>query len=205
MPGCPCYPDLTFIIRIDRPGTLATDYHTTGGGYPRHQQLHTSSGTRRPANESTLPTHRSYLHDAVFTIAATGPAPLLGRIVTDLEHPRWAPYLGRRCCTPTEPLVLGAPTPDPLQRLRRHVPLSLARPPHPDAATVPVTFVWETPPAAAPARAHHELADDPEDLTPDSRRYRARPLWQTTEHLPATLYAGPHPLRALVAYLKEQP
>ncbi|MFF4234030.1 type I-E CRISPR-associated protein Cas5/CasD [Streptomyces sp. NPDC001820] len=201
LPGEPSYHDLTFTIRIDRPGTVHTDYHVTGGGYPRSQQLRTSSGGRRPPNESALPSHRDYLADAAFTIAVEGPPPLIARIADHLEHPHWAPYLGRRCCIPDEPLVLGSPRTDPVEQLLHHVPLTLARPPRPGCDTVPVGFVWEQPPAHTGADSQHELPDDPVDFTRAQRRHRTRLRWRTTEQLPTALYAGPHPLHALAAYL----
>jgi CRISPR system Cascade subunit CasD len=202
LPNAPCYQDLTFNVRIDRPGTPHTDFHTVGGGYPREQQLRTSSGTRRPPAESTLVSHRHYLADAVFTIAVTGPAPLVERIAEHLEHPHRAPYLGRRACVPTEPLVLTAPVPDPVAELHHRVPLSLNRPPRPGQDTVPIDFIWEHPPPdAAATTAQYELADIPEDFTSGQHRHHVRALWRTTQHLPADLYAGPHPLDKLAAYM----
>ncbi|WP_079052141.1 type I-E CRISPR-associated protein Cas5/CasD, partial [Streptomyces regalis] len=58
LPGRPRYQDLGFTIRIDRPGTQHTDFHTVGGSYPREQQLRTSGGERRPEAHSPLVSHR---------------------------------------------------------------------------------------------------------------------------------------------------
>ncbi|MFF3275890.1 type I-E CRISPR-associated protein Cas5/CasD [Streptomyces chrestomyceticus] len=206
LPGHPTYHDLAFTLRADAPGTLHTDYHKTGGGHPRHRQLRTSQGTLRPPHKSALPTHRLYLLDAAFTVAVTGPAPLLDHIATTLEQPHWGPYLGRRCCLPDEPLVLGPPRPDPVTALLHHVPLTLPAPPLPGRETVAVTFYWDQPPPGpAPADAAYELPDVPEDFVRSRRRYRTRPAWRTTEHLPAALYAGADPLPALTAYLHQEP
>ncbi|MFF0744945.1 type I-E CRISPR-associated protein Cas5/CasD [Streptomyces sp. NPDC004111] len=204
LPGTPAYHDLTFTVRIDNPGTPYTDFHTTGGGYPRDQQLRTSSGGRRAPGKSTATSRRQYLADAAFTVAVQGPAPLLDRLAATLEHPHWAPYLGRRPCIPDEPLVLGRPLRDPLTQLLHHVPLTLPTPPPHDQPTVPVAFCWESPPTHTPADAHYYLANDPVDLVRTRRRHRLYPVWRTTEHLPAALYAGPRPLPALTAYLQRE-
>ncbi|MFJ8954306.1 type I-E CRISPR-associated protein Cas5/CasD [Streptomyces sp. NPDC102384] len=195
------YQDLYFTVRTDRPGTLSTDFHTVGGGY-RDRQLSTAEGRQRPRREATLVSRRTYLTDAVFTVAVTGPAPLLDLIAHQLEHPRWAPYLGRRNCLPAEPLLLHPDADDPVAHLHDRVPLSLDHSPHPGQDTVPVTFHHDQKPDR-PDRttAEVELNDDPLDFTPRNRRYRPRTLWRTTTHLPAHLYAGPRPLARLAAYM----
>jgi len=205
LPDAPDYTQLTITLRVDRPGTRHTDFHTTGGGRGHHQGLHCSDGTYRSQKKSTLVTHRIYLADAVFTAAIQGPDPLLERIAHTLEHPTWSPYLGRRSCIPDEPLILRTHTPDPVGELRHHVPLSLDRPPHPDQKTTGVRFLWEQKPEHVPAaEVHRELADVPADFTPTRRRYRTRPVWRTTEPLPATLYTGPRPLTRLTDYIQAE-
>ncbi|MGW2431009.1 type I-E CRISPR-associated protein Cas5/CasD [Streptomyces sp. NPDC001640] len=202
LPDKPSYHDLDFTIRIDRPGIPYTDFHTVGGGYPREEQLRTSSGIRRPAAESTLVSRRHYLADAIFTVAVTGPAPLLEAIARHLEHPRYAPYLGRRACIPTEPLVLTTKVADPFTELRHRVPLSLAHPPRPGADTVAVDFIHgHPPPDPATVTAHYQLADQPEDFTANQRRHHLRNIWRTTHQLPSALYAGPQPLKSLAVYM----
>ncbi|MFF3403549.1 type I-E CRISPR-associated protein Cas5/CasD [Streptomyces sp. NPDC002659] len=203
--GAVPYADLVFTVRIDRPGTRHTDFHTAGGGRPRQQGLRTSSGAYREQKKSTLITRRVYLADAVFTVAVQGPDPLIEQITERLERPAFAPYLGRRACIPDEPLVLRPLTPDPVGELLHHVPLSLAAKPRPDQATVPVDVLWEAPPPhVAAADIHRELADDPLDFTPTHRRYRTRQIWRTTEPLPAALYAGPRPLSRLTSYVLQE-
>jgi CRISPR system Cascade subunit CasD len=205
LPGTPSYTDLVITVRIDRPGTRHTDFHTTGGGRPHRAGLRTSSGGHRPQRESTLVSRRVYRADACFTAAVQGPDALLARIADTLEHPHFAPFLGRRACVPDEPLVLRARTPDPIGQLLRHVPLSLARPPRPGQDTTDVDFLWEYPPPHVPAaHSHYELADDPADFTPTQRRYRTRQLWRTTEPLRADLYAGPRPLERLTDYVLQE-
>ncbi|CAG6391826.1 type I-E CRISPR-associated protein Cas5/CasD [Streptomyces cocklensis] len=200
LPDEPSYHDLTFTIRIDRPGTLLTDFHTVGGGLPHGEGLRMSKGGYRSAARSTLVTRRDYLADAVFTVAVQGPEPLVERIATTLEHPVWAPYLGRRCCIPDEPLLLAASVPDPVTALRAAVPLCLTAPPPPGAATTPVDFIWEQQPDTTVACRHYELPHSPIDFTPGQRTYTTYSVWSTTEPLPTDLYAGPQPLHTLTAY-----
>ncbi|GAB2889761.1 type I-E CRISPR-associated protein Cas5/CasD [Streptomyces deserti] len=198
------YTDLTFTVRIDRPGTRHTDYHTVGGGRPHRQGLRTSSGAYRPREKSTLITERVYLADAVFTLAVQGPDPLLEHLTQRLEQPAFGPYLGRRACLPNEPLVLGGPHPDPIGELLHHVPLSLTTPPRTGQATVPVAFVWEHPPSHVPAaHSEREVADVPHDFTPTRRFHKTRRTWHTTEDLPTALYAPPPALTELTAYIHQ--
>ncbi|MCW1100109.1 type I-E CRISPR-associated protein Cas5/CasD [Streptomyces sp. RS2] len=107
---------------MDQPGTRYRDFHTVGGGRPREQGLHTGEGARRKVAAATLVSHRDYLTDAVFTVAVTGPALLIGHIAETLERPRFGLFLGRRACLPDEPLVLNPDSPDPVQELLTRVP-----------------------------------------------------------------------------------
>ena len=199
------YAPLELTVRIDRPGTRLTDFHTVGGGLPTHRTVPTSEGGRRPADAATMVTRRHYLADAAFTVALAGPDPLLERLTAALEQPAWAPYLGRRSCVPNEPLLLRDHVTDPLAELRTAVPLSLARPPAPGQSTVRVGFVWESPPPALAADAQlYEVTDVPTTFAPDARSYSARRLWRTDEDLPADLYAGRNPATRLIDYALRQ-
>ncbi|MFJ9250288.1 type I-E CRISPR-associated protein Cas5/CasD [Streptomyces sp. NPDC101776] len=198
------YTDLEFTVRIDRPGHRHTDYHTAGGGRPHKQGLRTSSGGYRAQNKSTLISRRVYLADAVFTLAVQGPDPLLEHLIQRLEQPAFAPYLGRRACVPDEPLVLRGPHPDPVGQLRHRIPLSLAAPPPPGQAIVPVDFIWERQPDHVPAApSHREVADVPADFTHARRLHHTRYVWRTTEPLPAALYTARPPIEALTAYIQQ--
>ncbi|MEW5539257.1 type I-E CRISPR-associated protein Cas5/CasD [Streptomyces cyaneofuscatus] len=198
------YHQLSFAIRVDAPGHRYTDFHTTGASRPRHQQLHTAGGGRRTEGKEAHISRRTYLTDAAFTVAVTGPAALIGHITHTLEHPHWAPYLGRRNCIPDEPLLLTGPSTNPVHHLLHHTPLTPPHPPPPDTTTLPVTFWWDTPPTTRPAETQQEAIDDPTDFTPHHRTWNLRPQWRTTEPLPTTLYAGPHPLTALIAYTQQE-
>ncbi|MEU9064578.1 type I-E CRISPR-associated protein Cas5/CasD [Streptomyces sp. NPDC048430] len=203
----PSHRDLTFTIRIDQPGTLYRDYHTVGGGYPREQGLLTGNGTRREHAKATLVSHRDYLTGAVFTIAVQGPDPLITHIAETLERPRFGLFLGRRACLPDEPLILNPHSTDPITELLTRAPLTRTRPPTPTDTHLPTTFVWEHPPPNADPTTPHdrESTSEPVDLTRHARRHLPRPLWMTTEHLPAHLHAGPRPIDTLTAYVHGEP
>lgn len=145
-------------------------------------------------------TYRDYLADAVFTLAVEGPPALLEHIAHSLAHPRYSPYLGRRACLPDEPLIIHADIPDPVNALRTAVPLSLARPPGAGVDHVPITFIRERPlnPGDLPTG---ESPSQPQDFTAHARAHLLRPLWRTTENVPAALYAGPRPIDALTDYI----
>jgi CRISPR system Cascade subunit CasD len=90
-------------VRVDQPGTLIEDYHTisrTDGS-----TLPTASG--RSKTDLTAVTKRWYLADAVFLVTLTGEEILLGVIADAIDHPVYAPALGRRSCAPTGRLNLG--------------------------------------------------------------------------------------------------
>jgi len=85
-------------VRIDRPGFRWWDYHTTGA----HLRMRTAEGKLR---EDPLPTRREHLCDASFLVALQAPPDLIATFHNALLHPVWPPYLGRKNCPPSLPLV----------------------------------------------------------------------------------------------------
>ncbi len=92
---------LELSVRVDKPGTITRDYHTanTDGDMPKYPgQRHTD----------TIVSEREYLDDARFIAALTHPnTDLITHLADAIQHPTWAPSLGRRACTPALPLYLG--------------------------------------------------------------------------------------------------
>ena len=83
---------LRFGVRTDQPGTLLRDFQT----------VHIP---KRRAPEISC---RYYLSDAVFLAGLqSGDGVFLRELAEALRAPVWAPYLGRRSCPPTQPLLLG--------------------------------------------------------------------------------------------------
>ena len=50
-------------------------------------------------------THRHYVVDPCVTVVVSGDDALIQRIKGALKCPHWQPYLGRRNCVPSQPLI----------------------------------------------------------------------------------------------------
>lgn len=124
---------LRFGVRVDRPGQLEIDYHTSGGG--RHQALPRevvwSAGAGDPTDPAflvyetvknptpgpgwnmkggsgdTYVTIDRYLADASFLAALEGPSALIAQIGEALLSPARAVFLGRRAYGPATSLLEG--------------------------------------------------------------------------------------------------
>jgi len=77
-------------VRVDREGSLKTDYQTI----------------KRPPPEKPVVSNRSYLSGAAFLVGLEGESPLLAALQKALIHPRWVLYLGRKSYPPAEPVWL---------------------------------------------------------------------------------------------------
>ncbi|WP_067599458.1 type I-E CRISPR-associated protein Cas5/CasD [Nocardiopsis listeri] len=177
------YENLRLTLRIDSPGLHMSDFHTIGGGLPRARTVPTAEGKRRPENATTIVTRRSYLADAVFTVAVTGPgADDIGR---SLLSPRWQSYLGRRSFVPDPLLVLRTEVPDPVQELRTGVPLPWRRLPA-GAQSADVDLVTED---RADVASRTVLNDVPLSFTSRARRYASREVRVDSVEIPARLVA----------------
>lgn len=83
-------------VRLDRPGRAAEDYHTVA-------DVPAPDGARA---KGTVVTRRWYLHDASFAaLLVETTAGSLDPLLAALQAPVWAPYLGRRSCPPSEPVL----------------------------------------------------------------------------------------------------
>ncbi|NAS22182.1 type I-E CRISPR-associated protein Cas5/CasD [Herbidospora sp. NEAU-GS84] len=176
------FDDLRLTIRIDRPGLPMTDFHTVGGGQPRHATVPTSEGKRRSLETATIVTRRHYLADAVFVAALTGPDDLIDDLAGHLNRPKWHLYLGRRSCPPDPPVLLGR-VDNPETELRERVPV--ARRATPDLS---LDFVMEDSRGASGAVT--ELLDRPENFDRLRRLYRRRTVTITPLPVPEALWAG---------------
>lgn len=81
--------------RADRPGVLATDFHTA-------LTVAKASGAR----PGTVVSRRHYLADAVFLVGMEGDPTLLAALEQALRRPVWPLYLGRKSFPPGEPVLL---------------------------------------------------------------------------------------------------
>ncbi|WP_031057212.1 type I-E CRISPR-associated protein Cas5/CasD [Streptomyces sp. NRRL F-5702] len=172
---------LTYTIRVDRPGERLRDWHTIGGGYPKHQTVMTANGNRRG---DALTYEDYFLTDAAFTVAVTGPTQLIDQAAAALARPVFPPHLGRRACPPALPVLIATST-DPITDLDR-LPLHREQP-HKDQPTVDILFIAEHPPADEP---HRPPTRHINDAPLPGRRYASRPVWETQRPLPAALCTG---------------
>jgi CRISPR system Cascade subunit CasD len=115
-------------VRVDLPGTLLRDYHTTGGGRYGdvihtggtrfHDQPYAggvlspevvkgrikvkiNAGTKLPETDTS---ERYYLADASFLIALQGEPITIVRCAEAVQSPIWPYYLGRKSCVPAAPV-----------------------------------------------------------------------------------------------------
>jgi CRISPR system Cascade subunit CasD len=95
---------LQFGVRIDQPGVVIRDFHTT----------HNAKGQATPL------TNRYYLCDAIFTVGLSADRPLLEGLAEALDHPVFPLFLGRRSCVPSGKLVQGIVDDDLVTALHNH-------------------------------------------------------------------------------------
>jgi CRISPR system Cascade subunit CasD len=94
--------DYAVAIRVDRRGTPGVDYHTT-------LDVPTADGKIRA---DAVISKRRYLYDASFTallVQRRAAAEPIEAVARALRRPRFSPYLGRRACPPSVP-VMGEPS-----------------------------------------------------------------------------------------------
>lgn len=138
-------------VRVDRPGTRLTDYHTTGGGFERPMML-TSQGKFKDTPELSW---RDYLCDASFLVALqSDDQSLIQQLADGVKNPVWPFYLGRKACIPAEKLFVGIDHhPDLVIALRQH-PL----PPRPkEKLPIPYTIIETAPTAENALRRNDNL------------------------------------------------
>jgi len=79
----------------------------------RLEDYHTVTGIRRASgkidDDATVQTYRHYLLDARFGVLIEGPSTLLESIAAALQDPKWGVWLGRKCCIPASPILVGPP------------------------------------------------------------------------------------------------
>ena len=102
-------------VRADDAGRPMTDFQTAGrdGWRSADGRLHTDTyKTRR----------KGYLLDAVFTVALTGDDEVIDRSADAIRRPARPLFLGRRCCPPATPLLIGVSTAEAALEALRGVP-----------------------------------------------------------------------------------
>jgi CRISPR system Cascade subunit CasD len=103
-------------VRVDRPGTLWQDYHTSGAGIgilraDRGGKYDGIKYTETTDEPETIITRCYYLCDASFLVALQrepeldGAPNLISDVHDALSKPKWPVYLGRKSCPPSVPLL----------------------------------------------------------------------------------------------------
>ncbi|GAA3505619.1 type I-E CRISPR-associated protein Cas5/CasD [Streptomyces prasinosporus] len=164
---------LRFGVRIDQPGTRVRDFHTAHHGV---------TGASMPLSE------RFYLADAVFVAAVEGDHALLTGLRDALRAPAYPPYLGRRSCPPSEPVVLALSEDAHLEDVLAGVPWQASawyRRRHRTPQTL--TVLRETA-ADEPAGAADVLRDQPVSFDAAHRRHALRTV--VTVPVPTPIPSG---------------
>lgn len=108
---------IRYAARQDRPGRQIEDYQTVDLGQPFMRSGWTTRGApqAREGGEAAEGTHiryRAYLADAVYTVALQlipeEAQPDLRALEGALRNPERPLFIGRKCCLPASPILLGA-------------------------------------------------------------------------------------------------
>lgn len=110
-------------VRVDLPGTLLHDYHTTGGGtfhggeqpewwrdayaggvLSADGKVKRNQATKEPETDVS---ERFYLADASFLVALQGETCVIKQLAHALQQPVWPIFLGRKSCPPACPVYAG--------------------------------------------------------------------------------------------------
>lgn len=116
-------------IRADRPGSILNDFHTVSGDYSAYvddgksksrpsegsiwlsdkvfleKSVYTMIGEKKEPEYNTIVTERMYLEDASFYVFVKTTDEWRKRIADALWDPVWTPFLGRKCCIPSRPIL----------------------------------------------------------------------------------------------------
>lgn len=110
-------------VRVDRPGTPGWDYHTAGAkiGIRRADGKGLKYIPNTKEYEPQL-SRRQYLYDASFLVALQGDEDTVSTCARALGDPVWPLFLGRKCCVPGEPVLVGTGGFDSLHDVLSSVP-----------------------------------------------------------------------------------
>lgn len=117
---------LRFGLRVDREGVGTANYDyqiTRAAKKTKAGYVEAGYGEYELEDKQTVLSYRYYLYDASFVAGLEGDGNLLGAIAQALQYPMWAPFLGRRSCPPSKPLLISI-VDERLEDALRRVPLS---------------------------------------------------------------------------------
>ena len=172
---------LRFGVRVDREGSLLTDFHTAGNPTPQQVRAARRKGK---APDAPYVTRRNYLADAVFLVGLESEdRSLLEQLQWALSHPVYPLFLGRRSCPPTLPLCLGIRPGSLLDALRAEPSLAPAWQRKPQTQTRIVADAGPSEAGAVPRR------DLPLSFSPIHRQFGYRPVQELPVALPTAVPA----------------
>jgi CRISPR system Cascade subunit CasD len=115
-------------VRLDRPGTLQTDYHTV---LPPEEPPGRGGRARKEKPGAGAITWRHYLADAAFLVGLEAAEPLLRTLYEAVRAPVWPLALGRRSFPPSPPIWLpDGLREEPLEAALSRYPWLPERPEH---------------------------------------------------------------------------
>lgn len=92
---------LCVAVRADKPGRIMSDFQTVQGT----NGVLLSAENKPRTGGGTIITPKSYLMDARFSVYLMGDGQLLDQCCSAISHPVWTPFLGRKNCVPSVPVI----------------------------------------------------------------------------------------------------
>ncbi|WP_100447757.1 type I-E CRISPR-associated protein Cas5/CasD [Glycomyces xiaoerkulensis] len=159
---------LRFGTRADQPGRVLREYQTARG--------------LDSAGQGSRQSERYFLSDAAFLAAVEGPAGIIEGLAEAMRRPHFIPYLGRRSCPPSRP-VLKAVTDSPLREVLHDRESWLASPAwrRSMGPTVGLRIVRDAEPDET---ADEVVRDAPVSFDPERREYEWRKVIEERLEMP---------------------
>ena len=152
-------------VRVDRGGIPDWDYHTAGAKIGiRRADGKGPKETAKTGEYETLLSRRQYLYDASFLVAFQGDAGTIATCAKALSDPVWPLFLGRKCCIPGEPVLVGTGSFDTLTEALVSIPWQPRVPSidNPDYSLSRTLDVWiEHPPESGIPEGARLVYDSP--------------------------------------------
>ncbi len=92
---------LNITFSTEKVGRILRDFQTVSKSDGSDLDKASDSGDKK----KNIVIYKSYINDASFIAHIEGPDDIVMKIYKALLDPVWVPYLGRKNCSPTEPLI----------------------------------------------------------------------------------------------------
>jgi CRISPR system Cascade subunit CasD len=144
-------------VRADEPGRHVSDFES-----PTRRQKHPTTSTE---DGWIRVLRRGFATDAVFTAAVVGTAETVDAAAAALARPKRQLFLGRRCCPPAAPILVGVSDRPALAAL----------------GTVPYQGHRDQPPTRFEAAVYSPAREIPQDATTGPDRWLGKRSWTRTD------------------------